>query len=612
MTADRPHGRRSVAAKHVALAIGLAATIVASGASAAVWSTAPSAPPASALRVGAVAIGYADGSAIVMQTAGAAGAVQAFRLDPATRTWSSIASPPLHGCEALLPLPGGDALCAFGVVEGGTTRATSAYRWWKATDTWTTVGAPTDREHPFAVVLKDGRALVCGGESPADGTTMLTTCQIFDPSSSTWSAAPSMPAARFALGGGVVLADGRVAIIAGTTPGGPPGPTLFFDPTTSSWTTSSSGVSPSPASLAVTETGAIAFVGPAGSIYDLDPATGQSTQLPGPTTFRTDMLVNVGPRWVLLLGQAFLSTPQPEQAVLLDPQTRTYHAIPAPPSGANASFLATRAADSALIIGGQKLSGSTFSDVTATDLITLARDGVACADPDGCSSLGCSGGKCGAGCAADGDCATGTSCAKGTCQGQLAIGDACDRDGRCGSGHCVDARCCSDPKGCAPYLCDASGGCTKSCADAGGCSKGNICSSGSCVPDPTVAACSDDLTQSVPKVGAPSACLPFVCDTSTGLCRKSCTSSDQCAGGFQCDTTQTQCVRADAGGSDGGCDATKAGNPGLHGAAGTALATLILGLVRARRRRVRGAGRQASRRLLRSGQAPDRRSAAGE
>ncbi len=93
-----------------------------------------------------------------------------------------------------------------------------------STNSWTLVPMAQARVAHAAVLLDDGRAVVLGG---AQGTlqTLSSTAgtEIFDPTTNTWSAGPTLQQAR-AAAAGVVMANGAVYLLGGQ--GGPTNTTL--------------------------------------------------------------------------------------------------------------------------------------------------------------------------------------------------------------------------------------------------------------------------------------------------------------------------------------------------------------------------------------------------
>ena len=148
-----------------------------------------------------------------------------YRLDPRTGDWDAIASPTEIGqgedvgrFGALIPLEGGGML-ALDVVEPGEEQMVSTHvrRWDPGADRWADVGPLAEaREAALTAALADGRVFVAGGLGSVDGrrTTFLTSTEIFDPSTDSWSAGPDLLEPRQA-GHARVLADGSVLIFGG-------------------------------------------------------------------------------------------------------------------------------------------------------------------------------------------------------------------------------------------------------------------------------------------------------------------------------------------------------------------------------------------------------------
>jgi hypothetical protein len=95
------------------------------------------------------------------------------------------------------------------------------------------------------------------------------------------------------------------------------------------------------------------------------------------------------------------------------------------------------------------------------------------------------------------------------------------------------------------FACDSTSNmCKTSCSAPADCANGFTCTSGACVPagGPT---CSTDGTSSKPSSPAgamPVLCSPFLCDMANGVCYESCTATSQCATGYSCDTMTSRCV----------------------------------------------------------------------
>lgn len=213
-------------------------------------------------------------------------------------------------------------------------------------------------------------------------------------------------------------------------------------------------------------------------------------------------------------------------------------------------------------------------------------------DPRG-SRAACtaSGGECGGECDASlrAACTYPTavkSCGSPTCTGGSAHASHCDGAGACDQ----DVN-----RSCAPYQCGASA-CLSACTGDGDCVSGFICSDAQeCIPTPS-GKCSADLTQALDADGVLVAtCTPYFC--SNGQCANDCSSTDDCAAGYVCDST-AQCEPKKgnaASADDGGCGCRAAGRSTPRGSLGwLALALLAAG---AARRDARPSTRRALARL---------------
>ncbi|MFI5300103.1 MAG: FG-GAP repeat protein [Polyangiales bacterium] len=110
------------------------------------------------------------------------------------------------------------------------------------------------------------------------------------------------------------------------------------------------------------------------------------------------------------------------------------------------------------------------------------------------------------------------------------------------------------------FLCDsATNRCKTSCVTDADCVTGNGCDPTDHQCKPIQSSCSSDKSTSIPGDAsqAPVACSPFLCDSTSGRCFSSCTSTNQCAAGFTCDTTSASgpCVPVTSGtaSAGGGC-----------------------------------------------------------
>lgn len=157
------------------------------------------------------------------------------------------------------------------------------------------------------------------------------------------------------------------------------------------------------------------------------------------------------------------------------------------------------------------------------------------------------------------------------CSSSVETRSQCD-----GSGHCV----AGTPRACGGFACTTDNGCLVTCAGDAECATGFQCRAPSCVP--ATAKCSDDRHSSIGGNGATTACGSYLCESASGACRQLCSSSDECAPGFSCDSASHTCN------ASGGQTASTGGCTMSGGSDGSAV-VLLVAFVLMQRRRTRAA-----------------------
>ena len=163
----------------------------------------------------------------------------------ATGSWSDGASL-ITGREehTATLLPDGNVLIAGGSDGRGKALA-SAEVYNPATNRWTSVGSmATARTDHTATLLPSGKVLVAGGQLGPDPFSSLSSTELYDPTTGSWSTAAPMIVSR-ARHTAMLLADGRVLVVGGLSlvvgAGGlfpsPPTDAEIYDPRADRWST---------------------------------------------------------------------------------------------------------------------------------------------------------------------------------------------------------------------------------------------------------------------------------------------------------------------------------------------------------------------------------------
>jgi N-acetylneuraminic acid mutarotase len=141
--------------------------------------------------------------------------------DPATGSWAATTdtSGPRDGASATL-LDDGTVLVAGGQdrspgTDVDSSALSSAELYDPATGQWTVTGdMGQGRYWHTATLLRDGRVLIAGGEKAFLSFNHLSSAELYDPVTGTWSATASLSASRVGHVA-VLLEDGRVLIVGG-------------------------------------------------------------------------------------------------------------------------------------------------------------------------------------------------------------------------------------------------------------------------------------------------------------------------------------------------------------------------------------------------------------
>ena len=154
--------------------------------------------------------------------------------DPATDSWTTAASMPtgLGLCYAAAGVIDGKLYVAGGQSEtSGQTPVSTLEMYDPMSDTWTVKTSMPTARTTVAGAAANGRLYVAGGYLNG----YLSTLEVYDPASDTWTTASSMPTARsFAAAAGI---DGKFYVVGGGSTAGIFGTLEVYDPGTDMWTT---------------------------------------------------------------------------------------------------------------------------------------------------------------------------------------------------------------------------------------------------------------------------------------------------------------------------------------------------------------------------------------
>jgi Kelch motif/Galactose oxidase, central domain len=163
--------------------------------------------------------------------------------DQKTNTWTPTGSMNVaRGEFATVVLNDGRVLAVGGVSSVGPLASAEIYD--PRTGIWTLTGSMSmpGRNDLALVVLRNGRVLAAGGATGGETSPRLTSAEIFDPDTGQWTPTGPMTAARSEVEyASVLLPDGRVLVPGGYTAAHTPvSSSDLYDPRTGTWTASGS------------------------------------------------------------------------------------------------------------------------------------------------------------------------------------------------------------------------------------------------------------------------------------------------------------------------------------------------------------------------------------
>jgi hypothetical protein len=163
--------------------------------------------------------------------------------DPATGTFSATGpmTTPRYAHTATL-LFNGKVLLAGGCGGGGTCPLLgSAELYDPATKTFSVTGSlGTPRYYHYATLLADGKVLIAGGADDNGNQNALTSAELYEPTSGTFSTTGSMITGRYSQGTAALLLTGKVLFPGGCGNSGPLTSAELYNPTTGAFSVTGS------------------------------------------------------------------------------------------------------------------------------------------------------------------------------------------------------------------------------------------------------------------------------------------------------------------------------------------------------------------------------------
>ena len=480
--------------------------------------------------------------------------------DPATGTWTTTGSSKcIHADSTATLLKDSRVLQLGGDSKHQTCPARSAELYDPVKGTWTPTGfLSTNRSAHTATLLANGKVLVTGG-------VYTRSAELYDPVTEKWTPTMSMVAVRSSHTA-TLLASGSV-LVAGGAYSGSLASAELYDPATGKWTATGSMAEGRYIHTATRlGNGAVLVSGgfsnsknkELGSVELYHPATGTWTAVGSLAVGRrSHAAALLGDGSVLVAGGVKSGGPAFKSVELYDPTKATWTAVSGMATG-RVFFEAVTLGSGMVLVA----SGTTAELYDPTSGLTCSKaadcasgfcvDGIccetACADVCKICKVQKNMGRCVFIAAATQDTYPGNNCAgakacdgKGVCK--LANGQVCTSGSLCGSGFCVDGRCCASA-------------CTATCK--------------SCAVSGSLGTCSN-LPAHQPDPVATAQCTGVMACDGKGACKKvagqSCSVAGQCVDGRCVDgvccgsACAATCKSCAVTGSLGSCANVLAGKP---------------------------------------------------
>jgi N-acetylneuraminic acid mutarotase len=231
-------------------------------------------------------------------------------------------------------LSNGTVLVAGGLgTSGGYLTSAEIYN--AATDTWSFTGSlATARSGHTATLLPNGQVLVAAGDDSSSSNPTLSSCELFNPATGSWSAAAPLANPRDGhtatlLSNGMVLVAGGIGTLGGRD-------AELYNPATNTWTTTGLLATPHWSHTAtLLSNGMVLVAGGSPTVTTAElynPATGAWSAAGSLTTARWDHIAALLPNGNVVIAGGFIQTSPNTSAFirsaeLYNPATNTWTVI---------------------------------------------------------------------------------------------------------------------------------------------------------------------------------------------------------------------------------------------------------------------------------------------
>jgi N-acetylneuraminic acid mutarotase len=178
--------------------------------------------------------------------------------DPSTNTWTTAAPMPTARHFLTAAAVNGKIYAIGGTVNQTGNILSTVEVYDPSANSWSTAASMPTARFGLAAAVVNGKIYAIGGQGLYSGSPVnLSTVEAYDPSTNTWTTAPSMPTARYGLAAAAV--NGNIYAIGGISNNGYSNVVEVDDLFTNTWTTAASIPTSAEAYLAATDANGLIY-----------------------------------------------------------------------------------------------------------------------------------------------------------------------------------------------------------------------------------------------------------------------------------------------------------------------------------------------------------------